>query len=465
MAFPYYPIPSERDLKQFYIGKDIGDVPKPSVVLDVAIIKKHCERMLQTVKALDVGFRAHVKTHKVMSHDNGFEQFILTMSRKTPQIAQLQVGHGSEDANFVASTVLEIEWLAPLLKDLKRQGRRFNTLYGIPLVPSQATRLAKIARELGPGSITVMIDHPVQVEYLKAFQVAAGFPAYVFIKVDCGYHRAGLPPAMLNKNGLLEKLAEAEKEGYAVILGVYSHNSLSYAGSTPDEAMEYLAAEIVSCREAIKHNSHFLSGRELVISVGATPQVVSSNNLLRSSSSSAAERLKNLLHNPSESSIPVKVELHAGVYPVLDMQQFSTNARQSSGKLEEEVAISVLAEVCSIYNDGERSKPEALVAAGSLALGREPCKAYPGWGVVSDWRTGSGNSRLIVERISQEHAILAWEDGGSSEIPLKIGQSVRIYPNHACVTGAMYGWYLVVDSSEDQGASTVVDVWVRIGGW
>lgn len=361
--------------------------------------------------------------------------------------------------------MLEIEWLAPLFKDYKRQGRRFNILYGIPLVPSQATRLAAIARELGPGSITVMIDHPSQIEYLKAFQMTAGFPVHVFIKVDCGYHRAGLPPAMVNKNGLLKKLTEAEKEGYAVMLGVYSHNSLSYGGSTPDDAMEYLAAEIISCREAIKHNSHFLSGRELVISVGATPQVVSSNNLLGSSSSLAAGKLKDLLHNPSESNIPVKVELHAGVYPVLDIQQFSTNARESAGKLEEEVAISVLAEVCSLYNDGERSKPEALVAAGSLALGREPCKAYEGWGVVSDWKRKSGNSRLIVERISQEHAILAWEDGGSSEIPLKVGQSVRIYPNHACVAGAMYGWYLVVDSSEDQDVSKVVDVWVRIGGW
>lgn len=66
MAFPHHPLPSEQELKRFYAGKNIGDVPKPAVVLDIAIIKKHCERMLQTVKALDVSFRAHVKTHKVI---------------------------------------------------------------------------------------------------------------------------------------------------------------------------------------------------------------------------------------------------------------------------------------------------------------------------------------------------------------------------------------------------------------
>lgn len=57
--------PCNDELKQFYVGKDIGDIPKPAVVLDVAIIKRHCQTMLQTVEQLGVGFRAHVKTHKV----------------------------------------------------------------------------------------------------------------------------------------------------------------------------------------------------------------------------------------------------------------------------------------------------------------------------------------------------------------------------------------------------------------
>jgi hypothetical protein len=59
-----YP-PSNEELRRFYIGKDIGDVPKPAVVLDVAIIKRHCQALLQTMKQLGVGFRAHIKTHKV----------------------------------------------------------------------------------------------------------------------------------------------------------------------------------------------------------------------------------------------------------------------------------------------------------------------------------------------------------------------------------------------------------------
>jgi D-serine deaminase-like pyridoxal phosphate-dependent protein len=58
-------LPSQGELFQRWIGKDIADVPKPAAVLDRAIIRRHCERMKNTVQALGVGFRAHVKTHKV----------------------------------------------------------------------------------------------------------------------------------------------------------------------------------------------------------------------------------------------------------------------------------------------------------------------------------------------------------------------------------------------------------------
>lgn len=55
-----------------------------------------------------------------------------------------------------------------------------------------------------------MIDHPDQLAYLSQFRDIAGLPAGDFLKVDTGYHRAGVPPDMLNKNGLLEKVLQEE---------------------------------------------------------------------------------------------------------------------------------------------------------------------------------------------------------------------------------------------------------------
>lgn len=384
----------------------------------------------------------------------------------------MQLDTTTPSANFIASTILEIETLLPLLQTVKRT-QRTNILYGIPLIPSQIPRLANLALDLGENSISVMIDHPDQVPHLRTFAQITGFPACVFVKVDTGYHRAGLPPDSLNKNGLLERLAEAEDGGWSRLVGLYSHSSLSYGARSADEAMGYLVSEIRGCKEALNRWVDLLPGdRELVISVGATPQVACSNNLVSGagdgSVSAVAEELLALLRDPCPESpgVKVKIELHAGNYPVLDMQQVSTHARDGAGGLEEEIALSIVAEVCSVYNDGERGIPEALVAAGTLALGREPCQGYTGWGVLSSWRQEGGagvgsEKRLIVDRISQEHGIVAWGDGGHDRLPLEIGQVVKIFPNHSCVAAAFFGWYFVVDSDSDPDASRIVDVWIR----
>jgi D-serine deaminase-like pyridoxal phosphate-dependent protein len=47
------------------LGKNIHELDSPVAILDLAILKRNCNRMLESVKALDVGFRAHIKTHKV----------------------------------------------------------------------------------------------------------------------------------------------------------------------------------------------------------------------------------------------------------------------------------------------------------------------------------------------------------------------------------------------------------------
>jgi D-serine deaminase-like pyridoxal phosphate-dependent protein len=375
--------------------------------------------------------------------------------------------NGNSETKFIASTLLEIEMLHRLLKGLNTLKHRPNVLYGIPLVPSHVCRLAKLAADIGEDSISVMIDHPDQIPYLRHFFEVTNFPACVFVKVDTGYHRAGLPPVSLNKNGLLEKLADAEAEGWVRLLGLYSHSSLSYNAKTPAEAMTHLIGEIRGCKVALNRWLPLLpQDRELVISVGATPQVSCSHNLVEETMSSPeAEELKALLRNPcpENADAKVKIELHAGNYPILDMQQISTNARENAGKFEDEIAMTIIAEVCSVYNDNEREKPEALIAAGTLALGREPCANYPGWGVLSSWRRGedAGAPRMIVDRISQEHGIVAWEAGVQRRIPLGVGDVVRVFPNHACVAAAFFGWYFVVDSESDRDGSQVVDVWVR----
>ena len=51
-----------------------------------------------------------------------------------------------------------------------------------------------------------------------------------------------------------------------------------------------------------------------------------------------------------------------------------------------DLAFTVVAEVASIYpGRGKNGTPEVLINAGIIALAREPCKAYGGFGIVSEW--------------------------------------------------------------------------------
>ena len=65
MIIPQRLVSNIEDLRKFYVGKDINNVPQPAVVLDRAKMRRHCQSLLKAVESLRVDFRAHVKTHKV----------------------------------------------------------------------------------------------------------------------------------------------------------------------------------------------------------------------------------------------------------------------------------------------------------------------------------------------------------------------------------------------------------------
>jgi D-serine deaminase-like pyridoxal phosphate-dependent protein len=296
----------------------------------------------------------------------------------------------------------------------------------------------------------------------------------VFIKIDTGYHRAGIVPSSPNFTPLVT--AVSTSLGGTFLKGFYSHYGHSYAGNSPDDAATGLIDELLGLEVALAsvpstHTS------QLTLSVGATPTATSAQNML-SCTSPRVEEFNSILTRLKETHA---VELHAGVYPVLDCQQIATRARSSESTstsspaafpplTKDAIAIKMLLEISSVYT--ERAKPECLISAGSLALGREPCKSYPGWGIVTPDLSNSSSqiyeesgdkTGWIVGRISQEHGILTWEGDRAKCKGFEVGDKITVWPNHACVVGAGAGWYLVVDGDED--AEKVVDVWVRWRGW
>jgi D-serine deaminase-like pyridoxal phosphate-dependent protein len=312
-----------------------------------------------------------------------------------------------------------------------------------------------------------MVDHPSTLDSLQKLGGSLPGNVPIFLKIDTGYGRAGLGPDSRTLQEIGTRLGARSMENAVTVLGLYSHLGHSYSFSTPGESLQGLLTEFESLA-SVAHN-HFRSSN-LTLSVGATPTATAAQMLADNAEAEQFdsvrgrwEALKRSRHN---------LEIHAGVYPFLDMQQLATQAR-SSNLGEENIGLRILVEVASLYSD--RSKPEALIAAGSLALGREPCKSYSGWGVVTPWSSivpGKAKEHYrtdlqkgwIVGRISQEHGILTWEGDISDMRELRIGEKLLLWPNHACIAGAGFGWYYIVDSDVDSG-ETVQDVWLRCRGW
>lgn len=327
-----------------------------------------------------------------------------------------------------------------------------------------------------------MIDHEGQLPALLQFQSLTGFPAKAFIKTVTGPPRAGRKPDTPQMEAVVKAVAQAEHAHQGVeLLGFYSHAGDSYSNSTPEQAMDRLAEEIeLTHLAAQKANELEFNGqRNLVVAIGATPTASSLQNLLLPTPPSSLTPEKEAAHTRLRTAITNTtqkhtLEFHAGVFPFLDMQQIATGARPSTNDQNQtllttsDIAMTILAEVCSLYPE-RQPKPEVMIAAGNLALGREPCKSYPGWGVVSDWGiaepTKDAATSWIVNRISQEHGILTNEKEGSDDVDFKIGQKVRIYPNHACITAAGFDTFFVVDRSVKGSEDVVVDVWESWNGW
>jgi len=108
--------------------------------------------------------------------------------------------------------------------------------------------------------------------------------------------------------------------------------------------------------------------------------------------------------------------------------------------------------------------------------GAIPGNDYSGWGILAPWGTVSANpvpgpdfprthGGWQVGRTSQEHGILTWNGAKEDELPLRVGDKVRVWPNHSCIAGAGFGHYLIVDSRNKGHEDEVVDVWPRWRGW
>jgi hypothetical protein len=122
MAFnmnDFFPCPSKALLRGAFVGKHLRDVPAPAAILDRAIVKDNCDRMLKACQSLGVAFRPHVKTHKVLLRaiQQAFRCFLISISifqRKSDLSYQASIFHSppclTDVLNLRRPRLLNYKW-------------------------------------------------------------------------------------------------------------------------------------------------------------------------------------------------------------------------------------------------------------------------------------------------------------------------------------------------------------------
>lgn len=336
---------------------------------------------------------------------------------KSAEVVRRAVADGP--AAVTVSTLREARYFA-------EQGIR-DIVHAVCIAPN---RLPEAAALLRAGvDLAITTDSPeVAAEIVRAGG-ELGVRYAVMLEVDVGEHRGGVGP---DSEALLVA-ARVLHDGGMELRGVLAHAGHTY-GCTEPEAIAAIAeaerAGAVAAAERLRTAG--IPCRE--VSVGSTPGALFARHLDGIS------------------------EFRPGVYMFMDLFQAGVGCCGL-----DDIALSVLSTVIN----HRRDEGTAHIDAGALALSKDRSTATQphdrGFGLVTDVH-GLPHPGLTVEAVHQEHGRLAGP-GGVPYAVIPIGSRVRVLPNHACMTAAMYDRYAVVDGTELGDAQPVEAFWDRVNGW
>lgn len=353
----------------------IHDLPTPALLLDLDVLERNLQRMSERAAALGVAMRPHIKTHKSLE---------VAALQKALGIRGITVSTLYEARVFADAGYEDLTWAFPVI----------------------LTRLAEVEELADRVTLRLVVDSPEAVEALEAL----GRPLHVWLKVDCGYHRAGVDPESPQALELARRLAESPT---LVFDGLLTHSGHAYHGGSRAE----IAAIAEQERGVMAGFAERLRSEGIAVpqvSVGSTPAL------------SAVASLSGV------------TEIRPGNYCFYDFTQVALG---SCGVRD--CAVTVLSSVVSC----RPGAGHAVVDAGALAMSKDlgPDGSATLGEVFRDYGSGTLDSEVRLTSLSQEHGILS--------APRPVGSRLRLLPNHSCLTAAMFDEYAVVRGEE------VVDRW------
>jgi D-serine deaminase-like pyridoxal phosphate-dependent protein len=375
--------------------RTIHQIPTPALLLDADILERNVKRMANKVAGFGARLRPHIKTHKCI------------------EIGRLQQRYGAQ--GITVATIVEACDFADAGFD--------DITWAIPLIPSRLDEVVALARRI---TFRVLVESTEATDALEAAARAAQTKLHVWLEVDCGYHRSGVDADSPLALPLARRLATSPHLAFD---GLLTHAGHSYSAREADHRAA-IAVEERECMVAFARKLRDLGLEVPAISVGSTPSLAATTSL---------EGVD---------------EARPGNYAFNDWMQAASGVCETG-----DVAVSVLSTVIS----HQVALPHCIVDAGALAMSKDAGSPHP------DLRRGLGplfrdlsadrlDPRVDLQHVSQEHGFIGGPRQADIADRFKVGDRVRIMPNHSCLTAAMFDEYWVVQGEK------VMDRWKILRG-
>ncbi|MEO3822676.1 alanine racemase [Actinomadura sp. B10D3] len=301
---------------------------------------------------------------------------------KCVAVARRQLAHGA--SGFTCATPAEVA----LLQD---EGVEDVLWAHQPVGPA---KVAFAVEALARGGLTVALDSVEAAGPLSEAASAAGVAVPFVLEVDTGLHRAGVDP-----DRAVRTAADLAKLPALELRGVLTHEGHLAAHGTDRPALEAAGGlagrTLAEVAEALRADGHACP----LVSVGSTPGATSAP------------------------FAPGVTEARPGTYVYFDANQVGLGSA-----CVRQCAQTVLTRVVSVQRPGT-----AIIDAGIKAMSSDSLANAGGLGIVCD-ASGAPIEDVAFPNGNEEHGYLT----GPGTASLRVGDLLRIIPNHACGTTNMW---------------------------
>jgi len=310
-------------------------------------------------------------------------------THKIPELAKLQIKAGA--VGIATAKLGEAEIMAKTdIKDIQIA----NIIVG-------QEKIKRLVRLSSRCKLSVAVDSIDNVRELSAAFTKSGLPLDALVKVNTGFNRCGLS----SLSEIIRLLRWVDGLPGINIVGLMTHAGHAYAARNREEIKTIGRAEGSTLVE-YAWRLQTLGYEMKVVSVGSTP------------TAKQCAKVKGV------------TELRVGNYIFNDMTQVALGTVSRN-----RCALTVLATVIS-----SSSKDRAVIDAGSKALALD--KGAHGRDIVKGHGRIVGGGGLL-SRLSEEHGVIE-----NLTRRFKVGQKVRIIPNHACTVINLFNHAYLVDGTK-----------------